>query len=123
MLKDMTSKARAIVARWGRLFGEFVWQEALCSIFPICVLSLLLLSHVIRIPGLPRYDVLFVSCLVIQWLMVRYKLETVDEAKTIALFHLIGLALELFKVNHGSWSYPEFAYLKIGGVPIFSGFM
>jgi len=91
--------------------------------FAIAVLTLLFLSHVVRIHGLPRYDVLFVSCIFIQALMVRYRLETVDEAKTIALFHAVGLALELFKVNTGSWSYPEPAYLKFAGVPLFSGFM
>jgi uncharacterized membrane protein YoaT (DUF817 family) len=109
--------------RWIPLLGEFIWQEALCAIFAIAVLTLLFLSHVIRIPGLPRYDVLFVSCVVIQAVMVRYRLETVDEAKTIALFHIVGLCLELFKVNAGSWSYPEPAYLKFAGVPLFSGFM
>lgn len=114
---------RAFTKKWLRLSWEFVWQEALCSIFPICVLTLLLLSQVIRIPGLPRYDVLFVACVFIQALMVRYRLETVDEAKTIALFHVIGLVLELYKVNQGSWTYPEGAYLKFAGVPLFSGFM
>ena len=114
---------RQVVRRALRLFWEFVWLEAVCCLFPFCVLGLLLLSHVIRIPGLPRYDVLFVACLFIQALMVRYRLETVDEAKTIALFHVIGLALELFKVNAGSWAYPEPAYLKFAGVPLFSGFM
>ena len=103
--------------------GEFLWQEALCSIFPISVLGLLLLSRLIRVPGVPRYDILFVACFYIQCLMVRFKLETVDEAKTIALFHVIGLALEIFKVNVGSWQYPEAAYLKFAGVPLFSGFM
>ncbi len=44
---------------------------------------------------------------------------------TLAAFHLIGLALELFKTHPAisSWSYPEFSYLKIGAVPIYSGFM
>ena len=110
-------------ASWTRLVWEFVWQEVLCCIFPGSVLVLLLLSKIIHIPGLPRYDVLFVSCIIIQAFLVRWKLETVDEAKTIALFHVIGLALELFKVNAGSWSYPEAAYLKFAGVPLFSGFM
>src|SRR4051794_40661485 len=100
----------AAPASWTRLVWEFVWQEVLCCLFPGSVLLLLLLSKVIHIPGLPRYDVLFVSCVFIQAFMVRWKLETVDEAKTIALFHVIGLALELFKVNAGSWSYPEAAY-------------
>jgi uncharacterized membrane protein YoaT (DUF817 family) len=38
-------------------------------------------------------------------------------------FHLLGLALEVFKVAQGSWSYPGEATLAVGGVPLFSGFM
>ncbi|MCK9912445.1 DUF817 domain-containing protein, partial [Microbacteriaceae bacterium K1510] len=36
---------------------------------------------------------------------------------------LIGLALEIYKVKMGSWGYPEAAYSKIFGVPLYSGFM
>lgn len=52
-----------------------------------------------------------------------FRLETRDELKVITLFHLIGLALELFKVHMGSWTYPEEGYFKIFGVPLYSGFM
>ena len=38
-------------------------------------------------------------------------------------FHLLGLALELFKVRAGSWSYPEPAWAMVAGVPLYSGFM
>jgi uncharacterized membrane protein YoaT (DUF817 family) len=31
--------------------------------------------------------------------------------------------MELFKTAAGSWIYPEFSYLRIGGVPLFTGFM
>src|SRR5690606_41825583 len=41
----------------------------------------------------------------------------------ICLFHVIGLGLELYKVHMGSWSYPEEAYSRVGGVPLYSGFM
>ncbi len=53
------------------------------------------------------------------------KFETLDEIKSITLFHLIGFALELFKTSSSiqSWSYPDFAYSKIYGVPLFTGFM
>ncbi len=57
--------------------------------------------------------------------MVWTGLETRDELKAISLFHLLGIALELFKTSKsiGSWSYPDFAYTKVWGVPLFSGFM
>jgi uncharacterized membrane protein YoaT (DUF817 family) len=38
-------------------------------------------------------------------------------------FHLVGLALELYKVRQGSWSYPDTGLATIGGVPLYSGFM
>ena len=75
--------------------------------------------------GLPRYDLLLVIALVIQLAMVWTKLETVDELKAICLFHLVGFVLEVFKTSGSiqSWSYPDFAYTKLFGVPLFSGFM
>jgi uncharacterized membrane protein YoaT (DUF817 family) len=38
---------------------------------------------------------------------------------------VVGFALEAFKTSAavGSWSYPDFAYTKLFGVPLFSGFM
>lgn len=37
----------------------------------------------------------------------------------------LAFALEVFKTSAGikSWSYPDFAYSKVFGVPLFSGFM
>lgn len=55
--------------------------------------------------------------------MVKTKLETLDELKVISVFHLIGLLMEIFKVNMGSWTYPEEGFFKIFNVPLFSGFM
>jgi len=55
--------------------------------------------------------------------MIREGIETIDELKVITVFHLMGLAMELFKVWKGSWSYPELAITRIGGVPLYSGFM
>ena len=75
--------------------------------------------------GIPRYDVLLLVALAIQVWMVRAGLESMDELKAITLFHAIGFGLEVFKTSSGirSWSYPDFAYTKLFGVPLFSGFM
>jgi uncharacterized membrane protein YoaT (DUF817 family) len=75
--------------------------------------------------GLPRYDVILFIALAIQVWMVAAKLETWDEVKAISLFHVVGFALEVFKTSSGigSWSYPDVAYTKLAGVPLFSGFM
>lgn len=76
------------------------------------------------LPGLPRYDYMLLFCLLMQVVMVWVlKMETVDELKVICLFHLVGTGMEIFKIKMGSWSYPEDAYTKLLGVPLYGGFM
>jgi uncharacterized membrane protein YoaT (DUF817 family) len=89
------------------------------------MLALLIATHLLYPRGawLPRYDFLTLAALAIQLAMLRFRLETWDEAKVILLFHIAGTVMEYFKTAHGSWIYPEEAYLRIGGVPLFSGFM
>lgn len=101
----------------------FGYKQALCCIFPVAIFIILALSKQVSIPGLYRYDFILVLCLLMQFFMVATKLESIDELKVISLFHLIGLVLELFKIQMGSWAYPEPAYSKIWGVPVYSGFM
>ncbi|WP_186578659.1 DUF817 domain-containing protein [Aquibacillus kalidii] len=102
---------------------RFAWEQALSCLFPVVIFLSLAFTKIIAFPFLPRYDWLLIICLLMQWAMVHFKIETRDELKVITLFHLIGLALELFKVHMGSWSYPEEGYSKIFGVPLYSGFM
>ncbi|WP_411641331.1 DUF817 domain-containing protein [Loktanella agnita] len=72
---------------------------------------------------LARYDALFLFALALQAIFLRFNLETWAEARAILIFHLTGTAMEWFKVSAGSWVYPEAAFFKIYGVPLFSGFM
>ncbi len=55
--------------------------------------------------------------------MLALRLETWAEAKVILAFHVVGTIMELFKTAHGSWIYPEASVLRVGAVPLFSGFM
>lgn len=55
--------------------------------------------------------------------MLATKIEMPKEFGTVFLFHGLGVGLEMFKVNHGGWSYPEEAWWKLLGVPLYSGFM
>ncbi|MEQ1941413.1 DUF817 domain-containing protein [Mesorhizobium sp. VNQ89] len=73
--------------------------------------------------GLARYDFLFLAALAIQLAMLAFRLETLSEAKVILIFHVVGTVMEIFKTSAGSWIYPEEAFFRIGGVPLFSGFM
>jgi uncharacterized membrane protein YoaT (DUF817 family) len=100
----------------------FAIQQLLCCLFPILVFTMLALSHLFT-SIIPRYDFMLIACVLIQIVLYVYKIETRDEVFVICIFHLLGLAMELFKIQIGSWSYPEFAYTKILGVPLYSGFM
>lgn len=102
---------------------QFTWLQALSCIFPVIIFATLALTKIVAVPGIPRYDLILIICLLAQAGMVVFKLETWDELKVICVFHLIGLGLELYKVHMGSWSYPEAGWSKIGGVPLYSGFM
>lgn len=72
---------------------------------------------------LARYDFLAIGAVLIQILMLATKLETWGEARAILAFHVVGTVMEMFKTGVGSWIYPEPSVLRIGGVPLFSGFM
>lgn len=95
-----------------------------------CLFVVLFFAAVFTVPragllGLPRYDLLLLIALAIQAGMLWARLETFDELKAVCLFHAVGFALEVFKTSGSiqSWSYPDFAYTKVLGVPLFSGFM
>ncbi|MBO9609498.1 MAG: DUF817 domain-containing protein [Paenibacillaceae bacterium] len=102
---------------------HFGYHQAMSCLFPVAIFGTLTLSRLVEIPFIHRYDAILLVLLAVQFLMYRSGLETRDEMKVIAVFHLIGLALELYKVRMGSWSYPEPAYTKLFGVPLYSGFM
>ncbi len=73
--------------------------------------------------GIARYDFLVVFAVIIQAILLIFRLESPAEAKVILLFHISGTIMEVFKLHMGSWSYPEPGLLKIASVPLFSGFM
>lgn len=106
-------------------FVVFGLKEMRACVFAGTFFLILLLSTFVTVPGVARYDLIFVLTLAAQVALLLLRLETKDEALTLCLFHVIGLALELFKTHPsiGSWSYPEAGVLKIGGVPLYSGFM
>ena len=95
-----------------------------------CVFGALLLAVIIGVrlwyhadAGLASNDFLTISAVVIQVLMVVFRLETLRELRVIVLFHVVGTVMELFKTDVGSWAYEAEGILRIGAVPLFSGFM
>jgi uncharacterized membrane protein YoaT (DUF817 family) len=117
---DLVGARRALV--------EFLWfgikQARACLFAGLFFLAVFGMPRA-GIAGVPRYDLLLLVALAIQAWMVWAKLESWDELKAITLFHLLGFGLEVFKTSAAihSWSYPDFAYTKVLGVPLFSGFM
>lgn len=105
--------------------GHFTLKEAQACLFAGLFFAAVLLVPRAGLLGVPRYDLLLFIALVIQAWMVWSGKETLDELKAICLFHVLGFALEVFKTSGAikSWSYPDFAYSKVFGVPLFSGFM
>jgi uncharacterized membrane protein YoaT (DUF817 family) len=106
-------------------FLLFGLKQAWASIFAGAMLGLILATHFFWPVHAPiaRYDFLVVAAIAIQALLLATKLERWDEALVILVFHVVGTVMEIFKIAHGSWIYPEHNLLRVGGVPLFSGFM
>jgi uncharacterized membrane protein YoaT (DUF817 family) len=113
------------VRRFLKEFIAFGVKEARACIFAGSFFLAVFLVPRSGVLGIPRYDLLLLIAIAIQAAMVLTGIETWDELKAISLFHLLGFCLEAFKTSKaiGSWSYPDFAYTKLFGVPLFSGFM
>ena len=122
-LQDWADQRRA--TRWGFEFLMFGIKQGWACLFGGLMLVLLLGTHLLYPDDAPlaRYDFLVIGAVAIQAAMLLLKLESWDEAKVIFVFHVVGTIMELFKTAAGSWIYPEPSLLRIGGVPLFSGFM
>lgn len=109
---------------WRRFCVEFLFfgiKEARSCLFVGLFFFSIFIVPKTGILGIPRYDILLIIAISIQFWMVYTKLETLDELKAVILFHVTGFVPEVFKTstNIHSWSYPDFAYTKILNVPLF----
>jgi uncharacterized membrane protein YoaT (DUF817 family) len=129
------SGAEARLGRWAQAQGpvaaglyefcRFGVKQGWACLFGGALLALLLATHAWypRHAALARYDFLTLAAVALQAWLLGLRMETWDEARVILLFHVTGTGMELFKTDVGSWIYPEASVLRIGGVPLFSGFM
>ncbi len=103
----------------------FGFKELAACVFAGSFLLLLAVSNRVPIPGIGRYDALFLGAIAIQLALIALRLETWREVAVLSLFHLLGMGLELFKTSPSvrSWSYPEASFFHITTVPLYSGFM
>lgn len=130
---DQTRRVERSLGTWARArlpaalteLAMFVLKQAWACLFGGLMLAAILLSKALWQEGWPihRYDALLVFAVALQVAFLRFRLETWAEARVILLFHLTGTAMEWFKVDAGSWSYPEPGLFKVLNVPLFSGFM
>jgi len=106
-------------------FVVFGLKQAWACIFGAALLAVLMAARLWypEEAALARNDFLTIAAVLIQVLMVVARLETLRELRVIVLFHLVGTVMELFKTDVGSWSYEAEGFLRIGAVPLFSGFM
>ena len=103
----------------------FIRFQFSAAIFGILILSAIMLTAFIWQDDWPlyRYDFLFIAVLAFQiWLLATGR-ETWAEARVIFVFHIVGVIMEIFKTSVGAWIYPEEAVFRLGGVPLFTGFM
>ncbi len=125
-LAGLQSRAdRTPLTRFAFAFLMFGIKQAWACLFGGAMLGLILLTFLFWPDDsrVSRYDFLVVGAVLIQAAMLGLKLESRAEARVILLFHIAGTIMELFKTAHGSWIYPEDSVLRIGAVPLFSGFM
>ena len=106
-------------------FLLFGLKQAWACLYAGAMLTLLVGTHLLWPANAPiaRYDFLVVAAVALQFLLLATGLERPREALVIAIFHVVGTIMEVFKTAQGSWTYPEESLLRIGGVPLFTGFM
>ncbi|WP_295838684.1 DUF817 domain-containing protein [uncultured Microbacterium sp.] len=116
-----TSGARARLVE----FGVFVLKQAWACVFGAAFLVVVVAAK-LWYPddaALARNDALTIAAILIQVAMIAGRLETLRELRVVVLFHLVGTVMELFKTDVGSWAYAADGVLRVGGVPLYSGFM
>jgi uncharacterized membrane protein YoaT (DUF817 family) len=106
-------------------FLRFGMKQAWACLFGGIMIGLMIATHLFYPENAPlhRYDFLFLAALATQIALLTFRLETFEEAKVIFIYHVVGTVMEIFKTSVGSWIYPEAAFFRIEGVPLFTGFM
>ncbi|MFC4140356.1 MULTISPECIES: DUF817 domain-containing protein [unclassified Microbacterium] len=106
-------------------FAVFLLKQAWACIFGASLLILIIAAR-LWYPDdalLARNDALTIAAVLIQVVMIGFRLETGRELWVIVIFHVTGTVMELFKTDVGSWEYAAGGFLHLGAVPLFSGFM
>lgn len=105
----------------------FFIANARASYFGAFLLGIFLLTEVVTVPLVSRYDFIFLSAITFQIFALLFRIESLKEFFVIFLFHALATGMELFKTNPevGSWTYPGIgsSIFVLATVPLFSGFL
>lgn len=108
-------------------FWHFFVSNLRASFFGVFLLSIFLLTEIVTIPFISRYDFIFLAAVGYQLCALIFRFEKPREFFVILLFHLLATGMELFKTHPaiGSWSYPDIenTFFALGTVPLFTGFL
>lgn len=121
LARQPVSKLRAVLIEC----VVFVLKQAWACIFGALLLVVIVAAR-LWYPDdawMARNDALTIAAILIQIGMISFRLESGRELWVIVLFHVTGTVMELFKTDVGSWAYEADGLLRIGAVPLFSGFM
>ncbi|MEK7187598.1 MAG: DUF817 family protein [Patescibacteria group bacterium] len=106
---------------------HFFLANLRASYFGVFLLSIFLLTEVVTVPLISRYDFIFLAAIGFQICALLFRFEQLKEFAVIIIFHILATIMELFKTNPaiGSWSYPGLAtaIFALGTVPLFTGFL
>jgi uncharacterized membrane protein YoaT (DUF817 family) len=105
----------------------FFLANVRASYFGAFLLGLFLLTEVVTIPFIGRYDFIFLAAVAYQLCALLFRFEKPREFLVIIVFHILATIMELFKTNPaiGSWMYPAVgtAMFTLYTVPLFTGFL
>lgn len=106
---------------------HFFLANLRASYFGAFLLGVFLLTEVVTVPLISRYDFIFLCAIAFQACALLFRFEKPREFLVILIFHVLATGMELFKTNPqiGSWSYPGLASATfvLGTVPLFTGFL
>jgi uncharacterized membrane protein YoaT (DUF817 family) len=105
----------------------FILANAKASAFGAFLLASFLITEVVPIPHVTRYDAIFLLAVGYQLIALICRFERLREFAVILVFHILATGMELFKTNPaiGSWTYPGMngVVFALSTVPLFTGFL
>lgn len=110
-----------------RELWHFGIANARAGQFGAFLLAVFLLTEFVSVPGLGRYDTIFLAAVAFQACALLFRFEEWREFGVILIFHALATVMELFKTHPavGSWIYPGLpgTIFALATVPLFTGFL